>query len=106
MAYPDSGGDRQGGKQNDAATGLHHRYPTVRTDYRVLDNTDDSGTKGDNLTSVNKPTFLLGNIDADARYGTVEVQHGGTKVLTATKTRPATGRDTGTSVHGQMATIR
>ncbi|EAQ9869917.1 Ig-like domain repeat protein [Salmonella enterica] len=52
----------------------------------VLDNTDDSGTKGDNLTSVNKPTFLLGNIDADARYVTVEVQHGGTKeVLTATK---------------------
>ncbi|HAK4027391.1 TPA: Ig-like domain repeat protein [Salmonella enterica] len=52
----------------------------------VLDNTDDSGTKGDNLTNVNKPTFLLGNIDVDARYVTVEVQHGGTKeVLTATK---------------------
>ncbi len=52
----------------------------------VLDNTDDSGTKGDNLTNVNKPTFLLGNIDADARYVTVEVQHGGTKeVLTAPK---------------------
>ncbi|EGX8021030.1 Ig-like domain repeat protein, partial [Salmonella enterica subsp. enterica serovar Infantis] len=52
----------------------------------VLDNTDDSGTKGDNLTNANKPTFLLGNIDADARYVTVEVQHGGTKeVLTATK---------------------
>ncbi|ELF8075915.1 Ig-like domain repeat protein [Salmonella enterica] len=52
----------------------------------VLDNTDDSGTKGDNLTNVNKPTFLLGNIDADARYVTVEVQHGSTKeVLTATK---------------------
>ncbi|EEH8577049.1 Ig-like domain repeat protein [Salmonella enterica] len=52
----------------------------------VLDNTDDSGTKGDNLTNVDKPTFLLGNIDADARYVTVEVQHGGTKeVLTATK---------------------
>ncbi|ELV2799754.1 non-fimbrial adhesin SiiE [Salmonella enterica] len=52
----------------------------------VLDNTDDSGTKGDNLTNVNKPTFLLGNIDADARYVTVEVQHGGTKeVLMATK---------------------
>ncbi|EBW1687168.1 Ig-like domain repeat protein [Salmonella enterica subsp. enterica serovar Typhimurium] len=52
----------------------------------VLDNTDDSGTKGDNLTNVNKLTFLLGNIDADARYVTVEVQHGGTKeVLTATK---------------------
>ncbi|EIF5913889.1 Ig-like domain repeat protein [Salmonella enterica] len=52
----------------------------------VLDNTDDSGTKGDNLTNVNKPTFLLGNIDADARYVMVEVQHGGTKeVLTATK---------------------
>ncbi len=51
-----------------------------------LDSTDDSGTKGDNLTNVNKPTFLLGNIDADARYVTVEVQHGGTKeVLTATK---------------------
>ncbi|WP_080195120.1 Ig-like domain-containing protein [Salmonella enterica] len=52
----------------------------------VLDNTDDSGIKGDNLTNANKPTFLLGNIDADARYVTVEVQHGGTKeVLTATK---------------------
>ncbi|EPZ8538640.1 non-fimbrial adhesin SiiE [Salmonella enterica] len=52
----------------------------------VPDSTDDSGTKGDNLTNVNKPTFLLGNIDADARYVTVEVQHGGTKeVLTATK---------------------
>ncbi|EKJ4066736.1 non-fimbrial adhesin SiiE [Salmonella enterica] len=52
----------------------------------VLDSTDDSGTKGDNLTNVNKPTFILGNIDADARYVTVEVQHGGTKeVLTATK---------------------
>ncbi|EBD3276767.1 Ig-like domain repeat protein [Salmonella enterica] len=52
----------------------------------VLDNTDDSGTKGDNLTNANKPTFILGNIDADARYVTVEVQHGGTKeVLTATK---------------------
>ncbi len=52
----------------------------------VLDSTDDSGTKGDNLTNVNKPTFLLGNIDAAARYVTVEVQHGGTKeVLTATK---------------------
>ncbi len=35
---------------------------------------------------MNKPTFILGNIDADARYVTVEVQHGGTKeVLTATK---------------------
>ncbi|EQA4149354.1 non-fimbrial adhesin SiiE [Salmonella enterica subsp. enterica serovar Enteritidis] len=52
----------------------------------VLDSTDDSGTKGDNLTNVNKPTFILGNIDADARYVTVEVQYGGTKeVLTATK---------------------
>ncbi|MGL8037925.1 Ig-like domain-containing protein [Salmonella enterica subsp. enterica serovar Cerro] len=52
----------------------------------VLDSTDDSGTKGDNLTNVNKPTFLLGNIDVDARYVTVEVLHGGTKeVLTATK---------------------
>ncbi|MKA91170.1 Ig-like domain repeat protein [Salmonella enterica subsp. enterica] len=52
----------------------------------ALDSTDDSGTKGDNLTNVNKPTFLLGNIDADVRYVTVEVQHGGTKeVLTATK---------------------
>ncbi|EBQ5983921.1 Ig-like domain repeat protein, partial [Salmonella enterica subsp. houtenae serovar Houten] len=47
---------------------------------------DDSGTKGDNLTNVNKPTFVLGNIDADARFVTVEVQHGGiSEVLTATK---------------------
>ncbi|WP_079838658.1 Ig-like domain-containing protein [Salmonella enterica] len=52
----------------------------------VLDSTDDSGTKGDNDRKSNKPTFILGNIDADARYVTVEVQHGGTKeVLTATK---------------------
>ncbi|WP_348260177.1 Ig-like domain-containing protein, partial [Salmonella enterica] len=52
----------------------------------VLDNTDDSGTRGDNLTNVNKPTFLLGNIDIGARYVTVEVLHGGTKeVVTATK---------------------
>ncbi|ECJ5068517.1 Ig-like domain repeat protein [Salmonella enterica subsp. enterica] len=52
----------------------------------VLDSTDDSGTKGDNLTNANKPTFILGNIDADVRYVTVEVQYGGTKeVLTATK---------------------
>ncbi|MEA7304184.1 hypothetical protein ONO97_19345, partial [Salmonella enterica subsp. enterica serovar Anatum] len=42
------------------------------------------GTKGDNLPNANKPTFILGNIDADARYVTVEVQYGGTKeVLTA-----------------------
>ncbi|CGB76306.1 Ig domain-containing protein [Salmonella enterica subsp. enterica serovar Typhi] len=59
---------------------------TLSTPVIVLDSADDSGTKGDNLTNVNKPTFLLGNIDADARYVTVEVQHGGTKeVLTATK---------------------
>ncbi|EEA5786036.1 Ig-like domain repeat protein [Salmonella enterica subsp. enterica serovar Lattenkamp] len=52
----------------------------------ALDDTNDSGTKGDNLTNANKPTFILGNIDADARYVTVEVQHGSTKeVLTATK---------------------
>ncbi|ENH7794432.1 non-fimbrial adhesin SiiE [Salmonella enterica] len=76
----------------------------------VLDNTDDSGTKGDNLTNVNKPTFLLGNIDADARYVTVEVQHGGTKeVLTATK--DATGiwsvTPTGTWADGDyMLTVR
>ncbi|ECH8659128.1 Ig-like domain repeat protein [Salmonella enterica subsp. enterica] len=76
----------------------------------VLDNTDDSGTKGDNLTNVNKPTFLLGNIDADARYVTVEVQHGGTKeVLTATK--DATGNwsvtPTGTWADGDyMLTVR
>ncbi|EEL5722509.1 Ig-like domain repeat protein [Salmonella enterica subsp. enterica serovar Enteritidis] len=76
----------------------------------VLDSTDDSGTKGDNLTNVNKPTFLLGNIDADARYVTVEVQHGGTKeVLTATK--DATGNwsvtPTGTWVDGDYTlTVR
>ncbi|EBU4087671.1 hypothetical protein CWF84_16045, partial [Salmonella enterica] len=52
----------------------------------MLDNADNSGTKDDNLTNENKPTFILGNIDADARYVTVEVQHGGTKeVLTASK---------------------
>ncbi|MEG3387529.1 Ig-like domain-containing protein, partial [Salmonella enterica] len=36
-----------------------------RTRLSVLDSTDDSGTKGDNLTNANKPTFILGNIDAD-----------------------------------------
>ncbi|EIN9272764.1 Ig-like domain repeat protein, partial [Salmonella enterica] len=52
----------------------------------ILDNTDDSGTKGDDLTNVNKPTFLLGNIDSDARFVTVEIQHGSIKeVLTATR---------------------
>ncbi|ECK6532724.1 Ig-like domain repeat protein, partial [Salmonella enterica] len=52
----------------------------------TLDNADDSGTKGDDLTSVNKPTFLLGNIDSDARFVTVEIQHGSIKeVLTATR---------------------
>ncbi|EBB7470450.1 Ig-like domain repeat protein [Salmonella enterica] len=76
----------------------------------VLDNTDDSGTKGDNLTNANKPTFILGNIDADARYVTVEVQYGGTKeVLTATK--GATGiwsvTPTGTWADGDyMLTVR
>ncbi|EAA7007240.1 Ig-like domain repeat protein [Salmonella enterica subsp. enterica] len=76
----------------------------------ALDSTDDSGTKGDNLTNVNKPTFILGNIDADARYVTVEVQYGGTKeVLTATK--GATGiwsvTPTGTWADGDyMLTVR
>ncbi|EIP8432513.1 Ig-like domain repeat protein, partial [Salmonella enterica] len=28
----------------------------------ALDDTNDSGTKGDNLTNANKPTFILGNI--------------------------------------------
>ncbi len=76
----------------------------------VLDSTDDSGTKGDNLTNANKPTFILGNIDADARYVTVEVQYGGTKeVLTATK--GATGiwsvTPTGTWADGDyMLTVR
>ncbi|EGZ8304326.1 Ig domain protein, partial [Salmonella enterica] len=52
----------------------------------TLDNADDSGTKGDDLTNVNKPTFLLGNIDSDARFVTVEIQHGSIKeVLTATR---------------------
>ncbi|HCL5258450.1 TPA: Ig-like domain repeat protein, partial [Salmonella enterica] len=52
----------------------------------ALDSADDSGTKDDNLTKENKPTFLLGNIDADARFVTVEVQHGSIKeTLTATK---------------------
>ncbi|EGM7201031.1 Ig-like domain repeat protein, partial [Salmonella enterica subsp. enterica serovar Typhimurium] len=76
----------------------------------VLDSTDDSGTKGDNLTNANKPTFILGNIDADARYVTVGVQYGGTKeVLTATK--GATGiwsvTPTGTWADGDyMLTVR
>ncbi|MGS9064015.1 Ig-like domain-containing protein, partial [Salmonella enterica subsp. enterica serovar Infantis] len=41
---------------------------------------------GDTLTNATKPTFLLGTLAADARYVTVELQHGSTKeVLTATK---------------------
>ncbi|ECG8592457.1 Ig-like domain repeat protein, partial [Salmonella enterica subsp. salamae] len=59
---------------------------TLSTPTIALDTADDSGAKGDNLTNENKPTFLLGNIDADARYVTVEVQHGSIKeVLTASK---------------------
>ncbi|ECG8591719.1 Ig domain protein [Salmonella enterica subsp. salamae] len=59
---------------------------TLSTPTIMLDTADDSGAKGDNLTNENKPTFLLGNIDADARYVTVEVQHGSIKeVLTASK---------------------
>ncbi len=72
---------------NKATQNLEFNIDTLLSEPTIaLDSTDDSGTKGDNLTSVNKPTFILGNIDADARYVTVEVQHGGTKeVLTATK---------------------
>ncbi|MEX9058809.1 Ig-like domain-containing protein [Salmonella enterica] len=72
---------------NKATQQLEFTIDTLLSEPTIaLDSTDDSGTKGDNLTSVNKPTFILGNIDADARYVTVEVQHGGTKeVLTATK---------------------
>ncbi|EDW6359186.1 Ig-like domain repeat protein [Salmonella enterica subsp. enterica] len=72
---------------NKATQNLEFNIDTLLSEPTIaLDSTDDSGTKGDNLTNVNKPTFLLGNIDADARYVTVEVQHGGTKeVLTATK---------------------
>ncbi|MDO3775882.1 non-fimbrial adhesin SiiE [Salmonella enterica] len=72
---------------NKATQNLEFNIDTLLSEPTIaLDNTDDSGTKGDNLTNVNKPTFILGNIDADARYVTVEVQHGGTKeVLTATK---------------------
>ncbi|WP_080153818.1 Ig-like domain-containing protein [Salmonella enterica] len=72
---------------NKATQNLEFTIDTLLSEPTIaLDSTDDSGTKGDNLTNVNKPTFILGNIDADARYVTVEVQHGGTKeVLTATK---------------------
>ncbi|EAB9536427.1 hypothetical protein DT138_06080 [Salmonella enterica subsp. enterica] len=72
---------------NKATQNLEFNIDTLLSEPTIaLDSTDDSGTKGDNLTNVNKPTFILGNIDADARYVTVEVQHGGTKeVLTATK---------------------
>ncbi|WP_408604679.1 Ig-like domain-containing protein, partial [Salmonella enterica] len=72
---------------NKATQQLEFTIDTLLSEPTIaLDSTDDSGTKGDNLTNVNKPTFILGNIDADARYVTVEVQHGGTKeVLTATK---------------------
>ncbi|WP_080198927.1 Ig-like domain-containing protein, partial [Salmonella enterica] len=72
---------------NKATQNLEFNIDTLLSEPTIaLDSTDDSGTKGDNLTNENKPTFILGNIDADARYVTVEVQHGGTKeVLTATK---------------------
>ncbi|PDN09115.1 Ig-like domain repeat protein [Salmonella enterica subsp. enterica serovar Essen] len=72
---------------NKATQQLEFNIDTMLSEPTIaLDSTDDSGTKGDNLTNANKPTFILGNIDADARYVTVEVQHGGTKeVLTATK---------------------
>ncbi|EAW4168851.1 hypothetical protein CYF35_24630, partial [Salmonella enterica] len=72
---------------NKATQKLEFTIDTMLSEPTIaLDSTDDSGTKGDNLTNVNKPTFILGNIDADARYVTVEVQHGGTKeTLTATK---------------------
>ncbi|EDE9523418.1 hypothetical protein GBE30_22510, partial [Salmonella enterica] len=57
----------------------------------ALDSADDSGVRGDELTRVNRPTFLLDNIDNDARYVTVEVQHGSTReVLKATQS--ASGR--------------
>ncbi|EBH9979205.1 Ig domain protein, partial [Salmonella enterica subsp. arizonae serovar 40:z36:-] len=57
----------------------------------ALDSADDSGAKGDELTRVNRPTFLLDNIDNDARYVTVEVQHGSVReVLKATQS--ASGR--------------
>ncbi|ENS3165796.1 Ig-like domain repeat protein [Salmonella enterica subsp. diarizonae] len=52
----------------------------------ALDSADDSGVRGDELTRVNRPTFLLDNIDNDARHVTVEVQHGSTReVLKATQ---------------------
>ncbi|WP_079816715.1 Ig-like domain-containing protein [Salmonella enterica] len=72
---------------NKATQKLEFTIDTMLSEPTIaLDSTDDSGTKGDNLTKENKPTFILGNIDADARYVTVEVQHGGTKeTLTATK---------------------
>ncbi|ECO3183572.1 Ig domain protein [Salmonella enterica subsp. enterica] len=72
---------------NKATQKLEFTIDTMLSEPTIaLDSTDDSGTKGDNLTNANKPTFILGNIDADARFVTVEVQHGGTKeTLTATK---------------------
>ncbi|EAT2186680.1 Ig-like domain repeat protein [Salmonella enterica] len=72
---------------NKATQKLEFTIDTMLSEPTIaLDSTDDSGTKGDNLTNVNKPTFILGNIDADARYVTVEVQHGSIKeTLTATK---------------------
>ncbi|WP_079800937.1 Ig-like domain-containing protein [Salmonella enterica] len=72
---------------NKATQKLEFTIDTMLSEPTIaLDSADDSGTKDDNLTKENKPTFLLGNIDADARFVTVEVQHGGTKeTLTATK---------------------
>ncbi|EEL1352650.1 hypothetical protein G7328_004863, partial [Salmonella enterica] len=59
---------------NKATQNLEFNIDTLLSEPTIaLDSTDDSGTKGDNLTNVNKPTFILGNIDADARYVTVEV---------------------------------
>ncbi|EBG2397030.1 Ig domain protein, partial [Salmonella enterica subsp. enterica] len=54
---------------NKATQKLEFTIDTMLSEPTIaLDSTDDSGTKDDNLTNVNKPTFILGNIDADARY--------------------------------------
>ncbi|HCL0942448.1 TPA: non-fimbrial adhesin SiiE, partial [Salmonella enterica subsp. enterica serovar Havana] len=52
----------------------------------VLNNADDTGIQGDNLTNRTQPTFALQQIDDDAVRVTVSVEHGGvTTTFDATK---------------------
>ncbi|ECC9722029.1 hypothetical protein DVF32_26080, partial [Salmonella enterica subsp. diarizonae] len=43
----------------------------------TLDSADDSGNRGDNVTSVRSPGFTIENIDPDANRVTVQIAHDG-----------------------------